>query len=125
MLVCLQNFAAHLTIKSSAAQLAGIDVLRVHCERRLAEEVVLVVDELAISRLNLTKLLVAGGLSGWSDGDVRVAIVAIVVQKSLTDILESPNIVGLLGGLGEHAGVMVLDLINYYNCLLGRCRRFD
>lgn len=124
--MCLQDFSAHLTIKRAASQLAGVDVLRVHCEGCFTEKVILLVNELAISRLNLTKLLVAGGLSGWSDGGVRVTIVAIVVQKSLTDILESPNIVGLLGGLVKHAGVMVLDLTNNY-CLLGKwwCRHFD
>ena len=116
LLVSLQDFPAHLTIKSASSELTGIDVMRVHAERRFTEEVVLVIDELSISGFNLAKLLVASWLSSWSDGCMGVPIVSIIIEKSLTDIFERPGFVGTLGLLGEHAGVMVFDLVN---CLLG------
>ena len=97
LLLSLQNFPAHLTIKSASSELARINVMRVDAERRLAEQVVLVIDELATSCFDLAELLVPSWLSRRSDGSVRVPIVPIIVQKSLADVFERPGIVWLFG----------------------------
>ena len=95
-LLVWEHLPALLALKRATANLTRLDVLGVQSSRTLAEQVVLLVNELSASRLDLAELLVPAGLGGWANGSMRVAVVPALVEEGLTDILESSRIVGAL-----------------------------
>jgi hypothetical protein len=102
LFVRMQRLPAHLAIKCATPQLTWVKVVRIQRCKTFSKEVILLITKLSVSSLDLTELLVPSRLHRRANCCVRVAIMPVIVQKSLTDVFECSGIIGLLGGFVKH-----------------------
>ena len=68
----------------------------------LREELIFHIAYLTVRCLDLVELLVPRRLRRRTNCSVRVAIMPVVVEKSLADVFECSGIICLLGGFVKH-----------------------
>lgn len=93
LFVLWEDFSGHLTIKGATSYLTRLNVLSIERRWSFSETVILFINELFVSSFDLTELLVPTSVGHGANDYVRISVIAVIVKKSLTNVLESSCII--------------------------------